>query len=267
MHPDSFQSTSPSESQIPPTLYRYRPLRTIEDLERDVALLKRNFIWLSSPTEFNDPFDFLLAHTDESAADVHRIRGEVLIGCLSANPRSIPMWSHYGNCHRGICIEYPFTSHLFDKIHAPIFRVDYVKIRPGHEGLDPKQMIVATPQIIGAVIRPQEISGSNVLATKITRFKAEEWRYEEEWSYVATETMIYPDRQMAPDAAADWQLRQETEYGPHHRHLALVPKPSQIILGAKMSQVMKAMLHGLFASLEIPTIEAHPSKTEWKIEF
>jgi hypothetical protein len=258
--------------QLPKNLYRYRPLRTTDELERELDLLRRRFIWLSPPSAFNDPFDFLLAHTDESAADVYRIRDEVFIAALSEvrpdHPDSVPMWSHYANDHRGICIQYPFTESLFDKNHEPIYPVRYdLDKRPEVGDRDSRQMIVATPQVIGAPVHPQELGNPNVINTEITRYKAPAWAYEKEWSYVVTERFIYPDRWMTPAHAAEWEKREIAEYGPGYRHLKLTPKPSLIVLGARMGQETSILLKRWFADLDIPVVEAHLSKTEWKIEF
>lgn len=116
-------------------------------------------------------------------------------------------------------------------------------------------------------MHPQELASANVIATEITRYKAPAWAYEKEWSYVVTETLIYPDRRMTPAHAAEWEKREIAEYGPGYRHLKLVPKPSLVVFGARMEQETKVLLKRWFADLGIPVAEGRLSKTEWKIEF
>jgi hypothetical protein len=49
-------------------------------------------------------------------------RKEIGVACLTKNQHDDLMWAHYGNNHRGICIEYDITKFPFDQFKP----IDYV---------------------------------------------------------------------------------------------------------------------------------------------
>ena len=222
------------DTDIPEQLFRYRPLSGAnlaeeEAVDRELDLIKKNFMWIADPATFNDPFDSLLAHDENSASEVERIRGTVFVAAFSTlqpdYPAAVVMWSHYANQHKGICIRYPFTGR-FKKHNSPVYPVRYSNIRPDHDGRDARTMRVSAPSVIGASVHPDEIHHSdNVVSIEDMRRKGKAWEYEQEWSYIVTETILYPERRMSESDAKAWTERQLAEYGPHHRHFAQTPPP------------------------------------------
>lgn len=49
--------------------------------------------------------------------------------CLTSNPDSVVMWSHYGDGHRGIVLEFERSWPMFAEAEA-LRRVEYVRERP-----------------------------------------------------------------------------------------------------------------------------------------
>jgi len=90
--------------------------------------------------------------------------------CLSANPASNLMWSHYADCHRGFCIEFKWDYFRPDKINYTdqIPEFDLIKFfgveRPENSGI-----------------------GEEIL--KGLRTKMSEWRYEDEYRFQASNAM------------------------------------------------------------------------------
>ena len=125
------------ECYAPATIYKYYP----DKLER-LADIKANKMWYSAPSAFNDVFDCDIAIDKTGIFDsvklmcpdkrgmragspmwkklqsmVHQevnslkstwetLRTQTGISCLSESEKSLLMWAHYANNHRGICVEY-----------------------------------------------------------------------------------------------------------------------------------------------------------------
>ena len=91
------------------------------------------------------------------------------ICCFSETPVSVPMWAHYGDNHRGICIEYSATDLLFRKLNNKefsLFPVNYLE-RLVH--LDPMQLL---------------LNEERVILETIAQYKSPEWSYEMEWRLI-----------------------------------------------------------------------------------
>lgn len=122
-------------------LYKYSLIN-----ENTITNLKNNEIYLQSPNNFNDPYEFIfkyivkdeiyfdflkLFYKDEytkfseknmSKEDVLAYTRDYyfpefreLLGaaCLTENENDDIMWAHYGGNHKGICIEYDKNKHPF----------------------------------------------------------------------------------------------------------------------------------------------------------
>lgn len=125
--------------KLPKKIYRYRTLAS----EHTLNNLKNNQIRLSIPSQFNDPFDSfinmgvedifernldkekfsLLTPIEQKAIrnsikmeqkfcnnDMKKFRDAWVVGCFSEHKDDILMWSHYGDYHKGICVEYSFED-------------------------------------------------------------------------------------------------------------------------------------------------------------
>lgn len=114
-----------------PKLYKYfSDIRYLKDL------LENERIYLISPSHCNDPYESgtvfpyselerqELANTTGRPISIKPIlqSKNTLLYCFSEDPKSIIMWSHYANNHKGFCVEFDFyTSDLKDKIHRVIY--------------------------------------------------------------------------------------------------------------------------------------------------
>jgi hypothetical protein len=114
--------------------------------EHSINNLKNDQIYLQSPVNFNDPYEFIfkfkindkiyidflkliygdkylefidkritkeeaLAHTrDHYFPEAQKMIGAA---CFTENENDDIMWAHYGGNHKGICIEYDRTKHPF----------------------------------------------------------------------------------------------------------------------------------------------------------
>lgn len=93
---------------------------------------------------------------------VIEVLGHFSMCCLSARPDDILMWSHYSDCHRGICLEFSLRG-------TP----DFGELRPvAYE----REIPVHNP------LRPRPDMGFDVLFRKSAH-----WEYEQEWRSVVTQ--------------------------------------------------------------------------------
>ncbi|MFZ6727459.1 DUF2971 domain-containing protein [Undibacterium sp. MH2W] len=90
--------------------------------------------------------------------------------CFSANPVSNLMWSHYADCHRGFCIEFKWDYFKPDKI-------DYADQIPEFDLI----------KFFGLELR--ENSNTGIEIWNCLRTKLNEWRYEEEYRFQASNAM------------------------------------------------------------------------------
>lgn len=130
-------------AKYPRFLYKYRRLQNTEDANHLQQIMVRSELWLSSPKNFNDPFDmsvkFLfdatgeekrkrfrrilktegkkfheierllpklmkLADPDVLVPRLREIVNETGVCSFAGDPRNILMWSHYASNHEGLCL-------------------------------------------------------------------------------------------------------------------------------------------------------------------
>lgn len=89
---------------------------------------------------------------------------------LSKKANSVLMWSHYANNHKGICIGFDLTELLNTKEFNLNSDVEYDDYYP----------------VFNLTEAPDELEQ----AKKLTRFKASDWQYEEEYRLVK---IFWPD--------------------------------------------------------------------------
>lgn len=94
-------------------------------------------------------------------------QNHICIGALSENINSTLMWSHYGDEHKGFCIEYDFN--IADKKYwVPLHPVIYQNDIP-----DFSKYMTHKNRLTGLVI-----------ATYASMIKAQDWKYEKEWRII-----------------------------------------------------------------------------------
>jgi hypothetical protein len=180
-------------------LYKYVPLQTESHLDR-IRRLVQGWIYFSSPTGFNDPFELSPIVSPPSTKTVsgvlERIRATesvisrndqrrvvenvqshirqkmpLAVGrdwvaslgvlCLTTEPKDLLMWAHYASSHTGICLG-------FDASYAPFSeakQVRYLSDRPNIAALDSDDL------------------DEKVAETVLLR-KSPHWKYEQEWRAV-----------------------------------------------------------------------------------
>ncbi len=164
-------------------LYKYRNWTNLTQLS-----LQENYIWLSSPEEFNDPFDChiydnyslfdekytkkektgILTKANKNYYEnvIYSSYKESGIACFCESPFEILMWSHYANNHRGICIEYDFDI-------APSF----------FELVQPVKYTRVYPYLNLKNVYSGRIDYWKYLKTSLTT-KYIDWKYEKEWRLI-----------------------------------------------------------------------------------
>lgn len=75
--------------------------------------IREEYLYLSDPTNFNDPIDPIIRYIDDEASK--DILNKIRIACLTTTPYDILMWGHYGDKSEGICIEYDISNLLNDR--------------------------------------------------------------------------------------------------------------------------------------------------------
>ena len=108
---------------------RFFKYRSMENM--NLRSLADNRIYLSRPKDFNDPFDCIL-YRQMNYLD-NKVFREVIdrikAFCVSATNKSILMWSHYADSHKGFCIEYQIDRSYLDnvEVHSHFNEIDYRK--------------------------------------------------------------------------------------------------------------------------------------------
>jgi hypothetical protein len=117
------------QTTMPKYLYKYFSLNhfSIESLEKD-------YIYLSNPKDFNDPFDCnrnLIKERQKELSEWDYVEilndiSDMGIACFSENEMEPLLWSHYTNSYRGFCIKFNVASLIKDQgVTVKLKRVIY----------------------------------------------------------------------------------------------------------------------------------------------
>lgn len=108
---------------------------------------------------------------DKMNSDMLDFRRRLRVLCLSANPMSVTMWSHYADQHRGVLLTLD-TAKLEDGLKRPVEKVSYVDSPPEVMNMEKwySNIILGTSELV----LPAD---SNIW----TRTKSPEWEQEREW--------------------------------------------------------------------------------------
>lgn len=261
---------------LPLIVYKYRNWENA--LHRNALIY--NEIYLSSPKNFNDPFDcritpnFKSLNADEEEqyiidmgvagfkyAEQKKVNfGKVLdsfaerlkdkekmqqeydnllyenqdkyygIFSLSCRWNSILMWSHYANCHQGICIGYWLNKFIKTNEFGKIGHVSYSKSYPIIKPRAPKN---------------DEKMISNSFIETFT--KSEEWTYEDEFRLLKG---FFPKVPLA------------------HERLFTIPPDfiAEVILGINISDKNKSEIIDLCCKKKIPIYQAKKVSDRFEID-
>lgn len=186
------------QENIPKSLYKYYRCN-----KESFAVLKKNNIWASDPSTFNDPFDTshllweaknfpfqeikkLLKNilTPEIVAKCNNknqlrelffmvIKDFVGLFCLNEGLNEDPFWAYYGDDHKGFCIKFK-TDILTKDWHSEPLKLQYLE----HEEFIGKQLLHLNDDIITDLynLLPSLIRWATV--------KKKNWVHENEWRYL-----------------------------------------------------------------------------------
>lgn len=164
-----------------PRLFKYRSIAPGAGRERTERLITQRQIYYAAPEQFNDPFDCQVCFNFDGAplsttgrSKIYQIRAHsntfmrdrinegIGMLCLTERNDNILMWSHYSDCHAGICLAFDFEA------TAPPHRVVYSDVRPQLHFADVREKDRDEARFEEAVI-------------KTMTTKALDWAYEKEW--------------------------------------------------------------------------------------
>ncbi len=222
----------------PKTLYKYRSISPSLRESYVKPILAQSKIYLSTPNQFNDPFEcqaeILVDSDDPLVAGMNQVgiidavranlRNMMLIYSMSAVNNHELMWSHYADSHRGICLG--FAAEGTDDIFAFAEPVSY------QEGLPVFDLRSDQDPIEGA---------KTVALVKGTR-----WAYEQEWRIALVGK--------APS---------------HEREVAFEPATlTEVILGCEISNRDSLAIKVALAMRDSPVTlyQAHRNALEFAIE-
>jgi hypothetical protein len=120
---------------------------------------------------------------DNLIKNYERYRNSLLedcgVQCMTEKHLNLLMWSHYSNCHKGICVEFDtneMLKHVNDKIwcNKVIYKKEYPSLK---------------------VVFNNDQNKIDKFGTSILRIKSNDWSYEKEWRIVfPSVTKFYPNR-------------------------------------------------------------------------
>ncbi|MCA1492735.1 DUF2971 domain-containing protein [Ensifer sp. NBAIM29] len=160
---------------LPPRLYRYRNVSTMELAEQELGPVLEHYLWCSNYRALNDPMEGFYGTSPWLAkqSNFERLANEIvvrksLVGicCFSDTYENELMWAHYTANYSGICIAYSTSelrSGLDDRVHI---------VRVAYDGQPPR---------IG-----RDYSNCPERAARaILSHKKAPWLYEREWRLMA----------------------------------------------------------------------------------
>jgi Protein of unknown function (DUF2971) len=154
----------------------------ISNFERDLIAIEKNYFWASNRKQLNDPCEGMvtkdnyerqsgclglfinknskknLKNVDNVLEDTISFREKLGIYSLSQTFNDEVLWAHYGNSHKGFCIEYDLDILLEDYKHY--FSVTYSE-KPADIGIP-------------------DVANNSQIFKKIVGHKSSRWKYEKE---------------------------------------------------------------------------------------
>lgn len=232
----------------PVHLYRYRKglYNASTNINFDIDNLIISSIKLSSPLNFNDPYDCTFCVNfeefykkyaklkpniffknkskqkssiclDDLKNILNHIRETTFIGCFTETYNSILMWSHYANNHQGFCIAYDFKD-LNTLIPLPVIYTNKM------------------PNLV-------ELNAMNDYDGMKECFliKSIEWKYEKEWRLIRSSN--------SPAKFLDINM----------------PTPSAIYLGCRAITKLQTNLMSLCEEKNIPLYKMHLKENKFEL--
>lgn len=198
-----------------------RDYKTGKNINYTIRNLSKNLLYFSHPTEFNDPFDSKIYVNNKGTKeqwiaylcenhicdDIEAAKKEIRnfikwedglispkediskepikvprVCCFSERNDSILMWSHYADCHKGICLCFRAAKN-FDHYYIPL-RMPNSKTRT-FDAIEGKFEIVdyqKDPVLQISRFNDQAITDN--LISKQLLLKSQDWSYEKEYRII-----------------------------------------------------------------------------------
>jgi hypothetical protein len=242
---------------MPKHIYRYQ---SNVDGRKSLATDK---IWLSSPDNWNDPYDCEFFISDAIVeAEAHKRLEKKFMGanpellaigkvkasqivseklseikkwkrlckacCFNEDPTSMLMWGHYAENHRGFCIEYDLEGPKAVQFRHCLYPVVY-----GDKPYD------LTPWGVSLVDGSPAFNPQWPILGLVHKFNG--WESEQEWRVLSVSTEVKPDH--------DWP----------------VPTPTRVFLGSKMETVNKQAFQAICEPKGIEVFEMHRVADSFKL--
>lgn len=172
-----------------------------------------NKFWVSTYDNLNDPFELKSIFIEEDkikeygypvemVKEVLRIHREYLIGCFTTNlTNNLPMWAHYANNHKGICIEYNVVSPSF------FYPVMYENGRHISNKICMNFVALAFRDMKGNITEEQknDLELYSQILFHNTMIKDKSWKYEDEYRYIIPQ-MICDDKEIKYGTLLDTRI-------------------------------------------------------------
>ena len=177
----------------------------------------------------NELQEYINNHISDISKNLYRIAS------FSESPDNIPMWYHYTDNHKGVCLEYDKNS-IDDLDH--IFPAIYTK---------------ELPDVTGVMFGNQNFYSVNIFEY-LAFHKAHDWRYENEWRMIMYPRYIYDKRDDVPLDFYDKGVQID------------FVKPSKVILGIRISQKHKKIILKMCNKAGIPVVQARDNHFSLDVE-
>ena len=124
--------------------------------------------------EFDEQFDI---HQRAINNEMESIRHETLIYCFTQNNNSLLMWSHYGDAHKGVCVEFEI-----EPIEKDLIDVKYTDKKVNFDIYTVTSIILAL-EFIRKPFKGEDKEFNNIIMEPFYT-KSNEWAYEKEYRYI-----------------------------------------------------------------------------------
>ncbi len=168
------------EKYMPKKLYKFVPCKEKTSFDN----LFNSKIYLSSPKNFNDPYDskplFNPTEVQKTKTQIPVIKIQKIlldfmnnyrIACFTQNDYTdILMWSHYADSHKGFCLEFAPEKELFNNYFAFIHPVIY------------SSKIYDLTTTLCTFFKTNHANEMDFIISSL--YKAIQWEYENEWRII-----------------------------------------------------------------------------------
>ena len=169
-------------------LYRYSKAdyHNIRNIEKQQIHLSPNGIL----NDVYEGFANYYSEEDDFLSNRH-LEDMAYMSCFSEDNDNLLMWAHYGDNHRGICVEYNIKKMISSeeiKHIFPIIYTEYVYFKRGFHRIS-DEMKNINMDINEGYVHDDEGYLKDILPLFVA--KSAEWRYEKEWRIIYTKYQMY----------------------------------------------------------------------------